>query len=53
MVSRKQSFYVVNSIAVIGGIMVLITNPYLLLIGRLLQGVCVGAYSGLVPVVVK
>lgn len=51
--SRKHSLYFVNSIAIIGGVLVLILNPYTLIIGRLLQGFCAGAYSGLIPIMVK
>ena len=51
--SRKHSFYFVNALAIVGGVLVLLQKEWLLVSGRLIQGACVGMYSGLVPIMVK
>lgn len=49
----RQSFIVVDVLAMVATLLTLITYPYTLLIGRFLQGFCVGVFSSLVPLMVK
>lgn len=42
-----------NGIAFVAGLLVYIQNPYILFIIRIIQGLCVGFYSAIVPVIIK
>lgn len=42
-----------NVIAFVAGLLVYIENAYILLIVRIIQGVCVGFYSAIIPVIIK
>lgn len=44
---------VVNVAAFIFGILVLFPNLYLFIIARFFQGMCVGLYSAVIPVLIK
>jgi MFS family permease len=49
----RQYLFVVNGIAFVAGLLVYIQNPYILFIIRIIQGLCVGFYSAIVPVIIK
>jgi MFS family permease len=49
----RQSILIVNTIALIAGSLIFIENFIVLLLIRLIQGLCVGAYSALVPILIK
>ena len=43
----------VNAIALVFGIVLMIPNQYTFLFARLMQGVCVGFYSAIAPLIIK
>ena len=51
--SRRQFLFIVNFVAFAAGAFLYVQNEYVLLIVRLFQGICVGFYSMIVPVVIK
>ncbi len=50
---QRQFIFIVNAIAFVAGLLLYIKNPYTLFIVRILQGVCVGFYSAITPVIIK
>lgn len=51
--SRRQSLLVVNGVALVVGFLIFIPNQLILFAGRFIQGMCVGAYSAVVPLIIK
>lgn len=51
--SRRKCILVTNIIATIAGVLIYIPNFYTLMIFRLLQGVCVGIFSGIPSIILK
>ena len=51
--SRRNSLLITNVFSFIIGSALLIPNPYLLFVGRFLQGVCVGLYGVIGPLMIK
>lgn len=49
----SQYVFVVNAIAFAAGLLLFIQNAYILLIIRIIQGLCVGFYSSITPVIIK
>ena len=51
--SRRKSLLAINVIALITGFLLLIANDKILFIGRFSQGICVGLYSAITPLLIK
>ena len=51
--SRRQSLLVVNGIALVVGFLIFIPNQLILFVARFIQGMCVGAYSAITPLIIK
>ena len=49
----RQYIFIVNAIAFAAGLLLYIENAYLLFLVRILQGICVGFYSAITPVIIK
>ena len=49
----RNSLLVVNAIALVFGALIFIKNPWTFLLARTMQGVCVGFYSAIAPLVIK
>jgi MFS family permease len=49
----RQSFLIVDAIAMMANLLVIMRTTNLLITGRLMQGFCVGVFSSLVPLMVK
>lgn len=43
----------VNAIALVFGLILMIPNQYTFLLARIMQGVCVGFYSAIAPLIIK
>jgi MFS family permease len=50
---RRNSIVLTAILSLVGGVMVLIPNFFMLLIGRVIQGLCVGLYSAIVPLFIN
>lgn len=51
--SRRNSILFINMIALFAGVIILIPSLGLLYFGRILQGICTGMYSALIPLLIK
>lgn len=51
--SRRNSLLFINFFAFIAGLMVMVPNIGLLYAGRVIQGLCVGMYSAIIPLLIK
>ncbi len=49
----RQYIFVVNALAFATGLLLYIQNAYVLLLIRVIQGLCVGFYSAITPVIIK
>lgn len=50
---NRNYLFFVNAIALVGGLLLFIQSPYTLLISRIIQGMCVGLFSAIVPVIIN
>lgn len=49
----RQYIFIVNGIAFGAGLLIFIQNAYILFLVRIIQGICVGFYSAITPVIIK
>ena len=49
----RQSYLLLNGVKIVAGCLLYIPNFYTLVLCRVLQGVCVGAYSSITSMTVK
>lgn len=50
---QRKALLFVNGLALVFGLTLFIQNQYTFLISRLMQGVCVGFYSAIAPLIIK
>lgn len=49
----RNALLVVNAIALAFGALIFVKNPWTFLLARTMQGVCVGFYSAIAPLIIK
>lgn len=49
----RNSLLVVNGIALLFGLLLMVPNQITFFIARIMQGVCVGLYSAIAPLIIK